>query len=241
MSELDRYLAELNARLRAILGPNLVGVYAGGSYALGEYLQGRSDIDVAVVAEHEPSRETKERIVAVLRHDSLPCPARGLELVLYERAAVARPTGDAAFALNLNTGARMPFRADFEPGGIEAHWFAIDRSILAECGVAIAGPPAREVFAPIPRALVLPIVAESVRWHTHGEAAGDDAVLNACRAWRFVAGGVWSSKRAAAEWAQARTDAPVIAQALAARHGAAPVEPSAAAAFVRSVAARIGA
>jgi hypothetical protein len=233
------YLAELAARLRAILGDELGGVYAGGSYALGDYEPGRSDIDVAVVAEHEPARETKERIVGALRHESLPCPARGLELVLYERAAVARPTGDAAFALNLNTGATMPFRADFAPGAIAAHWFAIDRSILADRGVAIAGPPAAEVFAAIPREVVLPIVAESVRWHADGAAAGDDAVLNACRAWRFAVDGVWSSKPAAGEWAQTRSDAPVIGEALAARRGGRAVDSAAAAAFVRRVADKV--
>ena len=32
---LDDYLAELTRRLRDVLGDELLGVYAGGSYALG--------------------------------------------------------------------------------------------------------------------------------------------------------------------------------------------------------------
>src|SRR5215208_5448951 len=65
-----------------------------------------------------------------LRHDAVPCPARGLELVVYALATVQQSTGAPGFELNLNTGARMDFRADHEPGEIEDFWFAIDRSIV---------------------------------------------------------------------------------------------------------------
>ena len=118
-----------------------------------------------------PSRPQKEDIVAALRHESLPCPARGLEFVLYTADAVRVPSADAAFALNLNTGARMPLRVDFEPDPAEGHWFPIDRSILAARGVALHGPPAAELFAPIPHRLLLPLLGRSVgkiahiKWH----------------------------------------------------------------------------
>src|SRR5204863_218912 len=64
-----------------------------------------------------------------------------------------------------------------------------------------AGPPAREVFAEIPRSLLLPVVLESLRWHEGGEALGDDAVLNACRALRYARYDEWSSKPASGRWA----------------------------------------
>src|SRR3954454_8894976 len=43
------YLFELVERAQATLADDLVGVYAGGSWALGGYEPGRSDLDVAVV------------------------------------------------------------------------------------------------------------------------------------------------------------------------------------------------
>src|SRR5881227_2582326 len=43
------YLSAVAERLEDLLGGDLVGVYVGGSYALGNYLPGRSDLDVAAV------------------------------------------------------------------------------------------------------------------------------------------------------------------------------------------------
>jgi hypothetical protein len=237
----DAYLAELAARARAVLGEGLVGVYAGGSLALGAYEQGRSDLDVAVVVEGRLERQTKEELVAALRHESLPCPARGLELVVYAREAVASGGVEADFELNLNTGRAMPFRADFElDPAIGSHWFAIDRAILRDHAIALVGPPATDVFAEIPRALLLPVVAESLRWHEGGDARGDDAVLNACRALRYAIADEWSSKPAAGRWALERDfDPETVRAALAARDGGRSVEPAQAAAFVTSALRRI--
>jgi hypothetical protein len=207
-------------------------VYAGGSYALGAYEEGRSDLDVAAVLRAPPSVRLKQDIVGALRHESLPCPARGLEFVLYTASAVRRPSADAAFELNLNTGAGMPFLADFEPDPAEAHWFPIDRSILAQHGVALLGPPASEVFAPTPRASLLPLLAESLRRQADAAERGDDVVLNACRTWMYTEEGVWSSKPAAGAWAAAR--APLAAEALHVRHGG-NLEPSDVKRFVAQV------
>ena len=190
------YLRELVARLRTALGDELLGVYAGGSFALGGFDQYLSDLDVAAVTATHAGRPTKQAIVELLRHESLPCPARGLEFVLYAEPVIHTATTDPGFELNLNSGARMSFRADYEPGE-ERHWFAIDRSVLAAHGLPLFGPPAGELFAPIPRGALLEVVAEAVQWHRETHVVGSDAVLNACRALRFADDGVWSSKIAA--------------------------------------------
>ena len=49
VEDLRAYLDEVAARLQAVLGNELVGVYSGGSYALGGYQAGRSDLGVAAV------------------------------------------------------------------------------------------------------------------------------------------------------------------------------------------------
>jgi Domain of unknown function (DUF4111) len=107
----------------------------------------------------------------------------------------------------------MPFRVDDQPGDIAGFWFAIDRSILREHGVARHGPPPAELFAPIPRATLLALLAESIRWHRGSDVPlGTDVVLNTCRALRFAADGTWSPKREAGAWAG---DEPVVRAALA--------------------------
>ena len=211
--ELDDYLAELTRRLGDVLGDDLLGVYAGGSYALGAYEPGRSDIDVTVVAVGALTPAVKQSIVERLRHEVLPSPARGLELVVYPLATASSGGGEPGFELNLNTGAEMGFRADEEPGDIEGFWFAIDRSILREHGIPLSGPPPADLFAPIPRSTLLPLLQESIRWHRDSDVPlGSDTVLNTARALRFATEGTWSSKQEAGAWA---AEEPVVHAALA--------------------------
>jgi hypothetical protein len=219
MDVVTTYLEQVVDRLRSLLGDELVGVYAGGSWALGAFSLTRSDLDVAGVSGRLVPQTLKTEIAAALRHESLPCPARGLEFVLYPESTVRRPSAGAAFELNLNTGREMAFTLETDPSEAPRHWYVIDRSILREHGRRLFGPPARELFAAIPRDVLLGALSESLRWHqTHGEARADDAVLNACRAWRFAADGVWSSKHDAGLWAGARLDdAALVSQALALR------------------------
>jgi hypothetical protein len=194
------YLAELVSRLRGVFGDELVGVYAGGSYALGDYERTRSDLDVSAVTNSHTGPLQGAEVVEAVRHESLPCPARGLELVLYPLETARSATVQPGFDLNLNTGRSMAFRADFQPVDGERHWFAIDRSVLATHGIALLGPPASTVFRPASRERLRPVLAEALRWCLRKPSPGDAAVATACRALRYSREGVWSSKRVAVDW-----------------------------------------
>jgi hypothetical protein len=235
------YLEELARRIAAVTGRNLVGVYAGGSFALGDYQPGRSDLDVTTVVESRLSTEEKHTLVAATQHESLPCPARGLELVVYRRDVVEAPSAEPNFELNLNTGESMKFRLDLESDPNERHWFTLDRAILAAAGIRILGLPAGDVFRPIPRTVVIPLLRESLAWYLREEAPADDAVLNACRALVFAEEARWTSKPAAGEWAMRRVDdAELVADAIAARTSGRPVDPARARAFVQRTLRRLG-
>lgn len=238
-AELSDYLSEVAARLSAALGGELTGVYVGGSTCLGGYAHGRSDVDVVAVSRAGIRRDVKERIVAQLRHELLPCPARGLELVVYAEATVRRPSAGPDFELELNTGSGLPYLACLDPAdrpaSLGTHWYVIDRAIVAERGIVLQGPPASELFTQAPRELVLPALAESLRWHgTDGAGRGDDAVLNGCRSLRYlIEGGVWSSKPDAGRWALGRLGADdLVAAALASRETGDALEARAVAAFL---------
>jgi hypothetical protein len=211
------YLDELVRRLQELLGPELFGVYAGGSWALGGYEPGPSDLDVAVVVSKPLTDEVADRIVAELRHESSPCPARGLELVVYTKRAAGTAALVPGFELNLNTGRGITFRADrtSQPG--ERHWFAIDRSVLAQHGIALFGPPAADVFAPIAPDHLRPVLADVLRWYEREAQASEAAVLNAGRSLRFARDGIWLPKPAMRAWAaeQAGTNAEILARAIA--------------------------
>src|SRR5205823_484801 len=148
---IEAYLSELVSRLHGALGDELLGVYAGGSLALGDYRPGRSDVDVAVVVRERATAARRAAVIDAVRHESLPCPAGVLELVVYRREVAGTPSPDPGFDLNLNTGDGIPLRVDEDAGLVGAHWFAIDRDVLARHGRALYGPPPDEVFAPIPR------------------------------------------------------------------------------------------
>ncbi|WP_420121384.1 nucleotidyltransferase domain-containing protein [Nakamurella sp.] len=237
------YLTELARRCRDVVGADLVGVYAGGSLALDGYRPGRSDIDVAVVVAGRLDGEAKCALVAALRHENLPCPARGLELVVY-RAEVAAAGGiDPGFEVELNSGARMDFRATQDPADRPAadgqFWYAIDRGILADHGRAIVGPPAATVFAGPGDWELRGLLAESLRWHLQAPAAAsDDAVLNACRALCRVRSGRWLAKPVAGAAVRAQPgtlDTGIIRAAFRARDGGPPPDVAAVRRFQRDV------
>ena len=196
------YLEKLTNRLRGVLGDELVGVYVGGSFALGDYDRTRSDLDVSAVTRAPTPAETAQKIVAAIRHEALPSPSRGLEFVLYPLETARAGGVEPGFDLNLNSGPGLAFRADLEPVAGEAHWFAIDRSVLASHGVALAGPPAPTLFRSAGRAQLLPQLAETLRWFLREDSLSEDAVLNACRAVHYAREGMWTSKHGASEWAR---------------------------------------
>jgi aminoglycoside adenylyltransferase-like protein/nucleotidyltransferase-like protein len=195
------YLSSVARCLQDLLGPDLVGVYAGGSYALGDYLRGRSDLDLAAVVAVPMSARLEELAVERLQQKSAQCPTRGLELVVYLLETAQSGSVEPTFELNLNAGPRMPLRVEHEAAAGEGHWFPIDRTMLAQAGIALLGPPAGEVFSPIPPEALAPILVDSIRWHRARPERPSDSVLNACRSLRFATEGRWSSKLAAGRWA----------------------------------------
>jgi hypothetical protein len=191
--QLAEYLGALVERLSGVLGDELVGAYLAGSGALGGYVHGRSDVDVAVVARTPLAQETKDAIVASLRHEALPCPARGLELVVYAQ-------GSPVPELNLNSGERMPFHATFEPGEDSPHWFVLDRAIIGARGLTLVGPPPSEAFPPPSEDEVLDALATGLQWYRdRPDEPRDDAALNAVRSRAYVERGEWLSKAEAVE------------------------------------------
>jgi len=210
------YLEEVTSRLRAIHGPDLVGVYAGGSWALGGYEPGRSDLDVAVVVRETLTDELADAIAVALRNEAMPCPARGLELVVYSAETAGSGTTEAAFELNLNTGAGVPFVAEraVRPG--ERHWFAIDRSVLAGHGNVLDGPPASEVFASLAPEELRRMLTGVLRWYEREAPDSEDAVLNAGRSLRYARDGIWLSKPELRDWAadQPGTNSEILARAI---------------------------
>jgi Domain of unknown function (DUF4111) len=230
------------ALARELLGEDLVAAYLIGSGALGGVSAVQSDVDVVAVCAAPPPGELERALVARLGELTMTWPLRGLELVLYTGAALARPAPVPRWELNLSVGPGMDYHLSRNPATDPPHWFVLDLDILRGHGRALAGPPPAEVVGPIPRRRVLEAVRESLLWHGEHEPNRSQSVLNACRGWRFTTEGVWSSKPDAGAWARSRTDDPgLIDAALAVRAGdrSRPLDPARVAAFTRRVLERV--
>ena len=240
--EVADYVGEVAERVALQLERETVGVYLSGSAAVGEYRQGRSDVDVFVICAEPLALDRKLELVASLRHASLVCPARRLELVVYPERAVRAATPTAAFDLNLNTGRAMDDRIAFDPDDEPRHWFVLDRAFVREHGRALLGPPPADVFAALEREWILAALAESLAWYGgEPDAPLDDAVLGACRAWHYAEAGTLTTKEPAGEWARGRSgEDALIEAALARRRGAsAELDRTAVDAFATRIAAML--
>lgn len=242
MPEPQDYLATLVGRSREVLGENLVGAYAAGSLALDAYQPGRSDIDVALVVAAPLVDDVKRDLVSALRHEALPVPARGLELVVYTVSAAGAGEPAPLFELELNTGPGMGFRATYDPAQRPREdgwfWYALDRSVLSGSDRSMLGPPAATVFADVSVKDLQTLLVEAIDWWMQVPGDTVDAVLGACRSLVRFRCGRWLSKVAAGERlvAQGHPLASVVGEAVAARRGdRAPPTKGAARRFQRAV------
>ncbi|MEU7768751.1 aminoglycoside adenylyltransferase domain-containing protein [Nocardia sp. NPDC049190] len=215
--ELRPYLEDLVQRTRAVCGSHLVSVFAVGSIALADYRHGRSDIDVAVITDPALPADAVRELAQSVAHPALPCPAAGLELVVYDAHFAAHPSDAAGYLLDLNTGPLLSNRASFDATQAPAFWYVIDRSIAYQTGRLLFGSPVRQVIAAPTRHDLLTAILASVREHTDGDGhLADNQVLNGCRSVAFCRTGSWLAKREAAQLIAASEDEfrPLIETAL---------------------------
>lgn len=215
----DSYLNALAGTARSVLGAQFFGAYAAGSVALGAFDPERSDVDVALLCRDPLSKAVKQELIESLRHNVLPCPARGLELVVYTVATAQPGTAQPGFELELNDGPAMDFQQSVHPAERPAadglFWYGLDRSLLHQSRRS-------------PENLRGLLIASLQWWmalsdpdNDHSAAGSEDAVLGTCRALVWHRYGRWLSKINAGNRLvmAGYRPAEVIAQAIAARSG----------------------
>jgi aminoglycoside adenylyltransferase-like protein len=215
----DAYLSELIARLEGLLGDDLVSAWLVGSGALGDFDPMRSDIDVQAVCSVRLPPDALEQLAVELSHEVLPCPARGLEFVLYARDGLADPRGPA-FSLNLNTGSSIDRHVGYDPDAELRFWFVLDIAVARQRARRLTGAQPAQILPDMPDALVTAALRDALACYR--ERGGAQAIFAACRAWAWADDRRWRSKGDASAWAMARCpdNAHLIAEALAHRAGA---------------------
>jgi streptomycin 3"-adenylyltransferase len=143
--------------LHDLLGPELIGAYLHGSAVLGG-LQARSDIDVLAVSATPLTHQQKERMIvrllAVSGPDRDTVPPRPIELTIVVASEIRPwrypPAVDFQFGEwwreEFEGGEADPWRSRIDPD------LAVMIAIALRTDVPLTGPPASQVFDPVPQA-----------------------------------------------------------------------------------------
>lgn len=221
--DINAVLYELLAGVQAILGDRFVGLYLHGSLAGGDFTPRRSDIDFLVATAVELPEERVLALRALHAHlaagaspwaaelegSYIPLPA----LRRYDPACARHPHVERGGSLNVEQH--------------DSDW-VIQRHILREKGICVAGPPPSTLIDPISPAELrqatlglfrgwwVPMLRDPRRLRSSGYQAY--AILTMCRILYTLHFGTIVSKPVAARWALETLDGrwtAVIAQALA--------------------------
>jgi len=172
----------LTSAIQAALERQLRAVYLTGSAAVGAYVPGRSDIDV-LVAVDGADRQTLERVVAMCGHQTLPCPARNLELVVYELAALRQPAVRPRWSLNFDTG-ESERHVGFDPDVEPAHWFVLDLAFARRHAQPLVGPPPDELIGDPGDDAIAKAFEDMVEWYELNEPEQAAVARQRAKHWR---------------------------------------------------------
>jgi predicted nucleotidyltransferase len=209
--EVNAIVAELHQQVRTILAEQIVGLYLHGSLAQGDFDLERSDIDILVVTEDKPSGEQ----IAALRamHARLaagPSPwGAELEVSYIPLRSLRRHDPTDALHPRIGRGEQLVMEQH------DSDW-VIQRHVLREHGVPVAGPSLHELIDPVNQAELRQATAELMR--SWWEPMIDDparlrqrgyqayAVLTMCRVLYTLDSGTVVTKPVAACWALEQLD-----------------------------------
>jgi hypothetical protein len=204
--EAARFAGVLARASAGALGETVVGVVLHGSLTLGDYLPGRSDVDLLVVVD-EPL--TDARLAALTQAVAAQRPAApgrvDLRVVTRQVAAAPTPAPPMEAYLELAPGSEPGVQVErCHPGERD---LVVEFSICRVHGRSLAGAAPAELIGEVPHQWVLAVGdAQLADW----EAISDDpkhaqlTVLTACRVWRYAEEGRHCSKTAAGEWVLGR-------------------------------------
>jgi hypothetical protein len=207
--DVSALLDALLAGLREALGDNLVGVYLGGSLALGDFDPGTSDVDILVVTER-PLWDAEYGAISAL-HELIPADGNRYE-VPYDVAYIERATlrRFAPGQTHVKIGHGEPLhRAEHRPNWVLERW------TVREHGITVLGPDPKTLIDPIAPAEIREAVREELgerlRHWTDGSWPREEIahrgaqafeVETVCRALYTLANGGLPTKPQAVAWAQ---------------------------------------
>ena len=184
--------------LESVLGESLVGAYLHGSAVLGG-LRRTSDLDVLAVSArrltHEEKRALGDRLLAISLRP------RPVELTVVAQPEIRPWRHPANMELQYGDWLRSEFeRGEVDPPPGTNPDLAILIAIARRGDRPVAGPPAAEVFDPVPQADVLDAMGRAVPELFPGlEDDTRNSVLTLARIWHTFGTGDIAAKDVAAD------------------------------------------
>ncbi|HSB02336.1 MAG TPA: aminoglycoside adenylyltransferase domain-containing protein [Anaerolineales bacterium] len=211
-SDVNEVLNLLLSNVKETLGEQFAGMYLYGSLSSGDFDLETSDIDFLVVTVDSLS---KEKVAALeTMHQQIWSIgmkwASKLEGAYVPRELIRHHHPNGATCPTVNEGR-------FYVARLGSDWI-IQRHIVRECGVVLAGPDPKTLIDPVSpdniRGAVLgtlqgwwfPMLDDPSWLENHGSEYHAFAILTMCRALQALEHGTIVSKPAAARWAQAKLD-----------------------------------
>ncbi len=164
---LRAWVEATRARIEEALGPSHVGTYLHGSLASGSFRPPKSDVDLVFVVEGSLDVRQRHRVAraAALMNAVRPIVG-GLECSVVRRAALRGAVHPVPYEVHF--GEEMSdaiLSGTIALGGNPSdHDMAAHIQAICEFGVALAGPPIDEVFAPLARADFLDALRGDMAW-----------------------------------------------------------------------------
>ena len=202
----EALLRRLAADLGAELGEKLLSLSVHGSWVAGDFILGRSDLDLLALLADDPDDGTLARLTA--KHSAISASAPEWE----NHVEVDYVSIDAIASVLAQDGSEHSM-VRISPGEpihlLQANLhYLLNWRAAREHGHRILGRSPKDALPPIPDDLVRKVVIEHARqWPVWLEEACDPefhayAVLTMCRALAFLSTGRQRSKHAAAVWGQ---------------------------------------
>ncbi len=221
---LVRAYADLVAEAVAqTLGDRMVSVAFTGSLALGDFDDRCSDIDLIAVSRDPLGHAARRDLPARLDDQVLPCPATGLDLIVFCRQQVTTLPRPLRFELAVTTGARWGLDV---VQGTQDEEMLLDLEIARRHGTALRGAAPQACLTEVPAPRLRGALRDALSWqrhhlfHPHHDPRGDQGVLAACRALHWLETGELVSKSlAGGRQARAPGHGVLVGEALARRAG----------------------
>jgi predicted nucleotidyltransferase len=202
-ADINRLLESLLSRMRHILQERLVGLYLYGSLTTGDFDPESSDIDLLAATASDVSGREFDSLRAMHLEFAREHPAweDRVEVAYLSAAALRTFRSERSPIAVISPG--EPFHMTEAGSEWLMNWY-----VVREKGVALFGPPAEALIAPISREEFAGCVRDyAADWGDRIERVRDRkgqayAILTMCRALHLHRTGETASKREAALWTQ---------------------------------------